>query len=212
MSEMARRGLFIVIEGIDGSGKDTHIKSLSNELRDRGFKVLETAEPSRDRVGSFLKRYAKNKGRRLPPETEALLFAADRYEHVKDIIAPALARGQIVISNRYLYSTLAYQGAAGVDLDWIREMNRFAIKPNLAVLLDILPEYSLHRLKRRRTIFESADYLRKVRNIYLQLAERGELVKVDADRPRKAVQAEILAHVQDLLEGREGGMADPSTP
>ncbi len=207
---MARRGLFIVIEGIDGSGKDTHLKSLSNELRERGFNVVETAEPSRDQVGAFLKRYAKRKGRRLPAETEALLYAADRYEHIKNVIVPALTRGRIVISIRYFYSTLAYQGAAGVDLDWIREMNKFALKPDLTILLDILPEYSLHRLKRRRTIFESADYLRRVREIYLKLAERGELVRVDADRPRRVVQAEVLSLVQDLLESREEGTADPS--
>jgi dTMP kinase len=196
---MARRGFFIVIEGIDGSGKDTHMKYISNELRERGYNVVETAEPSRDRVGTFLKRYAKSGGERLPAETEALLYAADRYEHVKRVIEPALRRGQIVISNRYLHSSLAYQGAAGVDLDWIRELNRFALRPDLGLLLDILPEYSLHRLKRRRSIFESADYLRKVRDIYIRLARQGELVRVDADRPRKIVQGELLPLVLDLL-------------
>jgi dTMP kinase len=196
---MARRGFFIVIEGIDGSGKDTHMKYISNELRERGYNVVETAEPSRDRVGTFLKRYARSGGERLPAETEALLYAADRYEHVKRVIEPALRRGQIVISNRYLHSSLAYQGAAGVDLDWIRELNRFALRPDLGLLLDILPEYSLHRLKRRRSIFESADYLRKVRDIYIRLARQGELVRADADRPRKIVQGELLPLVLDLL-------------
>jgi dTMP kinase len=196
---MARRGFFIVIEGIDGSGKDTHMKYISNELRERGYNVVETAEPSRDRVGTFLKRYARSGGERLPAETEALLYAADRYEHVKRVIEPALRRGQIVISNRYLHSSLAYQGAAGVDLDWIRELNRFALRPDLGLLLDILPEYSLHRLKRRRSIFESADYLRKVRDIYIRSARQGELVRVDADRPRKIVQGELLPLVLDLL-------------
>ena len=196
---MARRGFFIVIEGIDGSGKDTHMKYISNELRERGYNVVETAEPSRDRVGTFLKRYAKSGGERLPAETEALLYAADRYEHVKRVIEPALRRGQIVISNRYLHSSLAYQGATGVDLDWIRELNRFALRPDLGLLLDILPEYSLHRLKRRRSIFESADYLRKVRDIYIRLARLGELVRVDADRPKKIVQGELLPLVLDLL-------------
>lgn len=200
---MARRGFFIVIEGIDGSGKDTHMKFLSNELRDRGYNVVETAEPSRDRVGVFLRGYARSRGERLPAETEALLYAADRYEHVKKVIEPALRRGQIVISNRYLHSSLAYQGAAGVDLDWMRELNRFALKPDLGILLDILPEYSLHRLKRRRSIFESADYLRKVRDIYIRLAQQGELVRVDADKPRRIVQGELLPIVLGLLERRE---------
>lgn len=200
---MASRGFFIVIEGIDGSGKDTHMKYISNHLRELGYNVIETAEPSRDRVGTFLKRYAKSRGERLPAETEALLYAADRYEHVKRVIEPALRRGNVVISNRYLHSSLAYQGAAGVDLDWIRELNRFALEPDLGILLDILPEFSLHRLKRRRSIFESAAYLRKVRDIYIRLAQDGELVRVDADRPRKIVQGELLPLVMEALGRRE---------
>jgi thymidylate kinase len=79
-------------------------------------------------------------------------------------------------------------------------MNRFALKPDLAVLLDILPEYSLHRLKRRRSIYEDSDYLRKVREIYIRLVDEGELVKVDADRPKRVVQGELLSMVQDLVD------------
>jgi len=199
---MVGKGLFIVLEGIDGSGKDTHIKFLAKELRELGYAVVETAEPSRDRVGTFLKRYAKRKEERLPAESEALLYASDRFDHVKNVIKPALRRDQIVISARYYYSSMAYQGAVGVDLDWIREMNRFALKPDLAVLLDILPEYSLHRLKRRRSIYEDSDYLRKVRDIYIRLVDEGELVNVDADRPKRVVQGELLSMIQDLVERR----------
>ncbi len=85
---MAGKGLFIVLEGIDGSGKDTHIKFLAKELRELGYAVVETAEPSRDRVGTFLKRYAKRKEKRLPAESEALLYASDRFDHVKNVIKP----------------------------------------------------------------------------------------------------------------------------
>jgi dTMP kinase len=199
---MAGKGLFIVLEGIDGSGKDTHLKFLAKELRELGYVVVETAEPSRDRVGTFLKRYAKRNEERLPAESEALLYASDRFDHVKNVITPALLRDQIVISARYYYSSVAYQGAVGVDLDWIKEMNRFALKPDLAVLLDILPEYSLHRLKRRRSIYEDSDYLRKVREIYIRLVDEGELVKVDADRPKRVVQGELLFMILDLVERR----------
>jgi len=199
---MAGKGLFIVLEGIDGSGKDTHLKFLAKELRDLGYAVVETAEPSRDRVGTFLKRYAKRKEKRLPAESEALLYASDRFDHVKNVIRPALRRDQIVISARYYYSSMAYQGAVGVDLDWIKEMNRFALKPDLAVLLDILPEFSLHRLKRRRSIYEDSDYLRKVRDIYIKLVNEGELVNVDADRPKRVVQGELLSMTQELVERR----------
>ena len=198
---MAKRGVFIVFEGIDGSGKSTHIKALAEELRSQGYGVLQTSEPSKDRIGNFIRRYAERNDSRLTPETEALLFAADRFEHVKTVIEPALRRGRIVISDRYLYSSLAYQGAGGLEVDWIREMNRFAPKPDLGILLDILPEFSLQRVNRRKTVFEDSDYLRKVRNIYLQLVEEGELVRIDADKPRKAVQAEVFSLVQELLEG-----------
>ena len=195
-------GLFIVLEGIDGSGKDTHLKFLARELRELGHTVVETAEPSGGRVGMFLKRYANWNEERLPAESEALLYASDRFDHVKNVIRPALRRDQIVISARYYYSSMAYQGAVGVDLDWIKEMNRFALKPDLAVLLDILPEYSLHRLKRRRSIYEDSDYLRKVRDIYIRLVNEGELVNVDADRPKRVVQGELLSMIQDLVERR----------
>lgn len=200
---MVKQGFFIVLEGIDGSGKDTHIKFLVEEMCQRGYKVVETAEPSRNRVGTFLKRYQMRDEKRLPAEAEVLLYAADRFDHLKTVIEPALRRGDIVISNRYFYSSLAYQGSVDVDLDWIREMNMFALKPDLAVLLDILPEYSLQRLKRRRTIFERVENLRRVRDIYVQLVKTGELVSVDANRSKKAVQEELLGLVEGLLESRD---------
>ena len=203
MSRMARRGVFIVFEGIDGSGKSTHIEALAEELKGRGYNVLQTSEPSKDRIGNFIRRYAERNDHRLTPETEALLFAADRFEHVMTVVEPALKRGRIVISDRYLYSSLAYQGAGGLDLDWIREMNRFAPKPDLGILLDLLPEFSLQRVERRKTVFEVSDYLRKVRNIYLRLVEEGELVRVDADKPRKAVREEVFSLVNELLAGVE---------
>jgi dTMP kinase len=200
---MVGPGVFIVFEGIDGSGKSTHIKLLSEELRGSGLHVLETSEPSRDRIGTFIRRYAERNGDRLTPETETLLFAADRYEHVKQVIAPALKRGNIVISDRYFYSSIAYQGATGIDLDWIREMNRFAPLPDLGVLLDIHPEYSLQRVNdRAKTVFEVSDYLRKVREIYMEMVKRGELVRVEADQPRNEVRADIRGLIDELLKNR----------
>jgi dTMP kinase len=201
---MADPGVFIVFEGIDGSGKSTHIKLLAKELRGRGLHVLETSEPSRDRIGTFIREYAERNVDRFTLETETLLFAADRYEHVKKVIAPALELGQVVISDRYFYSSIAYQGATGIDLDWIREMNRFAPRPDLGLLLDITAEHSLERVNdRAKTVFEVSDYLRKVRDIYLGMVEAGELAKVDADRPKNVVGAEIKDLVDGLLESRK---------
>jgi dTMP kinase len=199
---MAKQGVFIVFEGIDGSGKSTYIKHLVDMLKEQGLNVLHTSEPSRYMVGTFIKNYSKKQGKRLLPETEALLFAADRFEHVQAVIKPALSIGRVVVSDRYLHSSLAYQGGSGADLNWIREINKFAPKPDLAILLDIQPEFSLQRVKRRRTVFEYSDYLRKVRNIYLQFVENGELIKLNADKPKKAVQEEIDIIVFELLENK----------
>jgi dTMP kinase len=199
---MAGKGAFIVFEGIDGSGKSTHIKILAGKLREKGYTVVVTAEPSRDDIGKLIRRYSKRNEGRLPAEAEALLFAADRKMHLMNVVLPAVKRGQIVISDRYLHSTLAYQGALGLDLDWIMELNRFTVKPDLTILLDILPEYSLQRVKRKKTVFEEPDYLRKVRDIYLKYVEKGEMVTVDADRSRKVIQGEIQELVLNFLEQR----------
>jgi len=196
---MADKGIFIVFEGIDGSGKSTHIRKLAKELRSAGRVVVETAEPSKDEIGSFIRRYARRNDGRLPVEVEALLFAADRRMHLKNVVEPALEKGHIVISDRYLHSTLAYQGALGLEQDWIRELNRFAIKPDLTLYLDILPEISLLRMKRKKTVFEVTDYLSKVRNIYLQFVKQDEMVKIDADRSKKAIFKDILTLVNKFL-------------
>lgn len=200
---MARQGAFIVFEGIDGSGKSTHIRLLCHELRQQGYDVLRTSEPSRGRIGRFIREYVEHRRRRLSPEIEALLFAADRFEHVKQIIEPALKKGHIVISDRYLHSSLAYQGAEGVSPEWIREMNRFALEPDLCILLDVRPETGLGRVRRRRrTVFEVYTFQQRVRNLYLRFVEQGELVKVDADRLVDEVQKDITVLVQNLLGSR----------
>jgi len=201
-SGMVKRGAFIVFEGIDGSGKSTHIRLLCDALRQQGYDVLRTSEPSRGRIGRFIRDYVEHRRNRLSPEIEALLFAADRFEHVKQMITPALEAGRIVISDRYLHSSLAYQGAAGVSLEWIREMNRFAPRPDLCILLDVRPEIGLGRMsRRRRTVFEVYTFQQRVRNLYFRFVEQGELVKVDADRPVEEVQQEISGLVRNLLAG-----------
>ncbi len=195
------RGVFIVFEGIDGSGKSTHVKLLCDELRRQGHRVLQTEEPSRGRIGRFIRDAVEQGSRRGWVEVEALLFAADRFEHTKGVIEPALEKGLIAVSDRYVHSSLAYQGAEGLSLDWIRELNRFALKPDLVLLLDITPKAGLARMNRRRkTVFEEHDPLERVRSIYLQLAEQGELVKVNADGPVEKVQHGIFALVQTLLK------------
>lgn len=184
-------GLFVVIEGIDGAGKTLHSKLLQKALEREGFAAVYTAEPSEGPVGRLLRDFSL-KGVKLPPEVETLLFAADRLQHVESAILPNLREGKIVICDRYLHASLAYQGAQSVDLKWIREVNKFAVKPDLAIYLDVTAEVGLSRIsKRRKSVFEKIDMERKVREIYLELVKSGELVLVDAERPVNEVHEEL---------------------
>jgi len=123
---MANRGFFVCIEGLDGSGKSTQARILAARLQKNNNAVL-TVEPSHGQIGTFLRESYLYGNRRLSGIVEALLFAADRVDHVQNEILPALEKGAFVVSDRYLYSSLAYQGAAGLSLDWIEKINSHAI-------------------------------------------------------------------------------------
>lgn len=195
---MMDKGYFIVFEGIDGGGKSTQIKMLAEHLESNGREVKLHMEPTKEAIGSLLWKYMRSKDRSFTPETEALLFAADRIEHGKDI-EKALGEGKVIISDRYVHSSLAYQGAAGVDIEWMQSLNRHALKPDLVILLDIDPVKSLERVSdRSRTVFEESEYLKKVRSEYLRYAEAGELEVVDASLPIEDVHAEILKLLEEL--------------
>ena len=200
MMAMKKRGVFIVFEGIDGGGKSTQIKLISEYLKERGYELELHMEPTEGEIGRLLWSYMRSKNRSFEPETEALLFAADRIEHGKAILK-AMGEGKVVISDRYLHSSLAYQGAAGVDPVWMKTLNKHALKPDLVVLLDIDPERSLERVSgRAKTVFEELDYLKRVRAEYLGYAEAGELVVVDASQGIDAVHAEIRGLVDKLID------------
>src|SRR4030042_2031697 len=132
---MNLKGIFIVIEGLDGSGKTTQIHLLAQKLS-KNYPVNLTAEPSRGKIGTFIRQCCLYEDRRLPTEAEALLFAADRIEHLQNEIKPALDEGKIVVCDRYTYSSLAYQERAGLSLDWIQTLNKYALKPDLALFID----------------------------------------------------------------------------
>jgi dTMP kinase len=187
-----KSGVFIVIDGIDGCGKTLHSKSLCRELRGRKYDAVYTKEPSYSFIGKFIREKILY-GRKVAPEIEALLFAADRYYHVKFEILDLLKSRKIVVSDRYLYASLAYQGAQNVSLDWIREVNRFSIKPDLAIYLDVPAEVGLARIKWRKSVLERIELERKVREIFLKLTEAGELVLIDATRPIDEVKRDVLS-------------------
>ncbi|MBS7636843.1 dTMP kinase [Candidatus Bathyarchaeota archaeon] len=198
---MERQGFFICVEGLDGCGKTTQAKILMRKLRKIGYDAVYTAEPSRGKIGRFIKRYCLHGGKRVSSIVEALLFAADRYEHVEAEIIPALKNGKIVISDRYLYSSLAYQGAAGLNIEWIRRINEHAIPPNLAIFIDVEPDTVIKRLKPKKSVMENLETQRKVREVYLKFVENGELVRVDGNKSKREVAKEVLSTVLDYLKG-----------
>jgi dTMP kinase len=197
---MARNGFLICVEGLDGCGKTTQTKLLVKNLRVRGFNAMYTAEPSRGKIGSFLKKYCLQGEKRVSSAVEALLFAADRVEHLKEEVVPALNEGKIVVSDRYIYSSLAYQGAAKLDLCWIREINKMAISPDLAVFIDVEPETAIQRVKSKKSVMEDLETQRKVREVYMNFVENGELVKINGDETKKKVASEMLTLVLKFLK------------
>ena len=194
-----RKGMLICIEGIDASGKTTQAKLLVKNLNERGYEAVYTSEPTKGFFGQILRQKILYGNERVPAVVEALLFALDRLEHVEKEIKPALEKGKIVVSDRYLYSSIAYQGAAGLDPAWIEEINRWAIKPDLAIYLDVPAEVVIKRLKRKRSVMETLENQRRVRKVYLRLVKEGMLLLVDGNRPIEEIEREILEIVMKRL-------------
>ena len=196
---MGKKGVFIVIEGLDGSGKTTQATILAKKLY-RNHNIMLTAEPSRGKIGTFIRESCLYEEKRLPTEAEALLFAADRIEHMQNEINPALDEGKIVICDRYVYSSLSYQGSAGLSLDWIKTINACALQPDFAIFIDVDPKRVLERLKRKKSVMETLETQQKVREVYLKFVEKGELVRVDGDKPKEVVGDALYVMVLDLLK------------
>jgi len=192
MAKGKPKGKFISIEGVDGSGKTTQAKKLVKSLQQQAFDAIYTTEPSRGNVGRLIRSFVLNREQRVPIAQEALLFAADRVDHVETEIKPQLERGKIVVCDRYVYSSLAYQGAAGLDLDWIDGINRFALKPDLALLLDVSLDVAVSRLKGQKSVMENMSNLRKVRDVYLKLARQRRMVLLDGNKSIEDLAESIL--------------------
>jgi dTMP kinase len=200
---MVKKGIFLVIEGLDGSGKTTQATLLAQKLS-KTYKVLLTAEPSKGKIGSFIRDCCLYEQTRLPTEAEALLFAADRIEHMQKELKPALEEGKLVICDRYVYSSLAYQGSAGLSLDWIKTINARALQPDFSIFIDVPPEKVIERLKRKKSVMETLETQRKVQEVYLKYVDKGELVRINGDRDKEFVAEELYAKVSGLLEPVKG--------
>jgi len=166
----------------------------------KSHNAFYTAEPSRGNIGTFIRKRCLYGEKRLSTVVEALLFAADRFEHVENEVLPALREGRLVISDRYVYSSLAYQGAAGLSLEWIETLNEHALKPDLAVFIDVEPETVMNRLKAKRSVMENMETLQKVREVYLKFVAKGELVRLDGNCAKDEVAEALYALVLKFLE------------
>ncbi len=193
--------MLIAFEGIDGAGKTTMSTRLHKELLNRGMNSFWTTEPTDGPVGKIVKEILTGE-MEADKRTLALLFAADRIQHVVEM-EPLLNKGSIIITDRYLLSSLAYQGL-DLPMEWVREINKWARLPDLVIYLDLDPEVALRRIGDGQ-IFHSLNTLRAVRSNYLSLIERAEwssrTVKVDASAPEEEVFRTILNIVMMKLEG-----------
>ncbi len=163
-----------------------------------------TAEPSRGKIGTFIREDCLYEDKRLPTEAEALLFAADRIEHLHNEIKPALDQGKLVICDRYIYSSLAYQGSVSLSLEWIKTINARALQPNFSIFIDVSPEKVIDRLQRKKSVMETLETQTKVREVYLKYVAKDELIRIDGDKPKEAVAEELYGKVSELLKAAEG--------
>ncbi|MCH2172610.1 dTMP kinase [Myxococcota bacterium] len=195
-------GALLAFEGLDGSGKSTQVRRLVAALEASGVEVLETREPTSGPVGRRIREMARS-GNAVAPELELEWFFEDRREHVQQVIAPALAAGQTVVTDRYYLSTVAYQGARGLDAEDIlrRSEAEFPV-PDLALLLDLEPRLGIARVEARggevESVFERLDFLEIVHEEYRRL-DRPYLVRVAAAADPEDVQARIAQVVGEQL-------------
>jgi dTMP kinase len=203
-------GLFVTLEGGDAVGKTTQAERLDEWLTARGRTVVRTREPGGTELGLAIRDLVLHRDGHVAPRAEALLYAADRAHHVATVVEPALARGDVVLQDRYLDSSVAYQGAGRVlDADEVRGLSLWAVGgllPRLTVLLDLDPRVGRTRRAGReqydRLEAEDDAFHQRVRDAYLRIAEAepGRFLVVDAALPPEDVQDRIRAAVEPLLE------------
>ena len=206
---MAARGVFITFEGGDGSGKSTQIQSVRDWFESRGREVIVTREPGGTELGTEIRRLVQNGPEDVDARTEALLYAADRAYHVATVIRPALERGAVVLGDRYIDSSLAYQGAArSLGVDEIASLSAWATQglyPSLTFLLDLPPEVGARRRTDApdRMERESMDFHERVRHEYLRLAdaEPERIVVIDAVGTVEEVFSEIRGVLVERFDG-----------
>lgn len=204
-----RRGVLVVFEGIDGAGKTTQAALLAERLAKTGIAVVRAKEPTDGPLGARLRASATTG--RLAPEEELALFEADRREHVAHVVAPALARGDVVLLDRYYFSTAAYQGARGLDAEEIVARNEaFAPAPDLLVVLEVPVDVGLARIRARGdgdgNLFERRDALERCAAVFDRL-RRPYAARVDGTRPAELVHRDLAGLLAARLATPRGEAA-----
>lgn len=208
-------GFFIVFEGIEGAGKSVQTGLLASHLRKEGYKVKVTREPGGTRIGEQIRAITHSlENVDLDSKTEAYLMAASRAQHVAEIIKPALEKGKIVVCDRFVDSSIAYQGyGRGLSADTIRDLNRLAVNdvvPDLVILLDVPVAMGLAlregSVKKDRMDLQQKDFYQRVYQGYLELAKDApaQYVVIDAAAPEAAVASKVWEAVKSLLDKTNG--------
>lgn len=213
---MNKKGIFVTFEGVEGCGKSTQVKLLARRLKGCRIPLLVTREPGGSKIGNAIRKIlldSRNSG--ISPLTELLLYAADRAQHVEEVIRPALEDGVWVLCDRFMDATEAYQGIArGQSISFVREMNRVAtrgVRPDITFLLDLPVEIGLARARRRNIISntgtqdrferEELTFHEKVRKGYLRIArrEKKRFVVIQANAEEKEVEKSIFQYMEPLI-------------
>jgi len=195
-----KSGLFIAFEGLDGAGSTTQAYLLEQYLKQKN-KVLLTKEPTQNIIGGIIRAVLKG-DLKLSSQTLQLLFAADRANHLEKEILPALKKGFIVISDRYLFSSVAYGASAGLDREWLLKINEKFRMPDITIFLDVKPETCIKRISESRfnfELFEQEEKLRKVREEYLALAEKFSFKVINGEGSIKATHKKVLEIIKKYL-------------
>jgi dTMP kinase len=206
-----KKNFFIAFEGIDGSGKSTQVKILSNKLKESGLKIYTTAEPTNSRIGQMIRDIVKHK-MEADHRTIAALYAADRLDHLTnktDGIVKKMEEGYTVVTDRYYFSSYAYHGVH-MDIDWVIQANSLSadlLRPDLNVFIDILPKEAMKRLNKGRSsieLYESTENLKNVREKYFEafklLEGKEKILIVNGDRSAGEIAQDIWQKVSNLVK------------
>ena len=207
---MDKRGLFITFEGVDGCGKTTQMRLLSEYLESKGYEVVLTREPGAKGLGEKIREILLHYNGEVSSKAESFLFLADRAQNIEKIVNPSVTAGKMVLCDRHTDSTVAYQGyGRGVNIDELKMLNNLAVgcrKPDITFVFDIDVETSMTRVGKEKDRMESAgiEFFNNVRNGYLEIAkqEPDRVVVVDSTRQIEAIQTDVRNIVDKLINNR----------